>query len=277
MDFNREYLYNFKESIILLKKIFRYLCRRWAGYYININNVQSRVKQIVSERGNILDQIGFIEGTDKSSLMCGTTQLWSTHDYLRHYDYLFRPFVSKKFSLIEFGCLNGASLRTWERYFPNAQIYGVDLDETAKRHETERIHIVIGDATEQKTFDELKAMTGQAFIILDDASHAWGDQRRSFELFWDMLAPEGFYVVEDLGGGAMGSFPEYPPKVLDHQHFSDYINDINQVLRWPSCEYMLREESYYFDRMPAHIQKIEREMDMCVFMPGSIAVRKKPC
>ena len=162
----------------------------------------------------------------------------------------------------------------WEKYFPSAEIYGVDLDETAKRHEQGRIHMVIGDATSQETHDELKAAVGIAFIILDDASHAWSDQRRSFELFWDIVSPGGFYVIEDLECGTDGAYPQYPPKIFDAQPFNEYMHDRSKILRW-APDRQPEKNSYHFEQLPKHIQKIEREMDMCTFIPGAVIVRKK--
>ena len=260
-----------------IKRMVKNLLQRYHGFYVRSQEAKRKVDLLTSQQSSLLDKYGFLNNTDKASISINFySEIVNSHDYLRHYDYLFQAFRSEKFSLIEFGCLDGASLRMWEKYFPNAQIYGVDLDETAKRHETERIHVVIGDATEKKTFDELKSAVTQAFIILDDASHAWGDQRRSFELFWDLVAPGGFYVIEDLECGTLGAYPAYPPKILDSQPFCDYMHDLSKFLRWaPDRE--PEKNAYHFDDLPAHIQKIEREIDMCTFIPGSIIVRKKSC
>lgn len=257
------------------KRAIKYIFRKYHGFYVKSAEVKAKAERMISERGNGLDRIGFIHGTDKASLYkIAGSELRISHDYLRHYDFMFGAFREEKFSIVEFGCFKGESLRMWEQYFPNAEIYGIDLDESTKQYEKGRVHIVIGDATSQDTYDKLKAETGGAFIILDDASHAWGDQRRAFELFWDLVTPGGFYVVEDLLCGAFGAYSQYPPKVVDAQPFLDYIHD--------RCEYMRGavnskpvENTYLFNRLPAQIQKIEREMDMCVFIPGAVIVRKK--
>ena len=258
-----------------LRRIASYAKHRIFGYYININGLKEKTERIVSEHSSILDKQGFLQDTDKSSIFAGSTQIVSTHDYLRHYDYLFTQFRADSFSLIEFGCQRGNSLRMWEQYFPNAEIYGVDLDESTKENEKGRVHVVIGDATSRETYDTLKAKTGwQAFIILDDASHAWSDQRISFELFWDMVSPGGFYVIEDLECGTLGAYPAYPPKIQDTQPFSEYMHDRSKILRW-APDRQPEKNSYHFAHLPAHIQEIEREMDMCIFIPGAVIVRKK--
>ena len=260
----------------IFRDIFLYAKNRWGGYYLDTPGMKAAIEHMLSPEGSLLDKQGFVHGTDKASIQAPTSEMRLGHDYLRHYEFLFAQFKTDKFSLIEFGCYKGDSLRMWEQYFPNAEIYGVDLDESTKQHEKGRIHIVIGDATSQDTFNNLKASTGgQVFIIIDDASHAWGDQRRSFELFWDMVSPGGFYVIEDLECGTLGAYPAYPPKVLDVQPFSEYMHDRSKILRW-APDRQPETNTYHFDHLPEHIQNIERKIDMCIFIPGAVVVRKKP-
>lgn len=57
---------------------------------------------------NDLDIIGIREATDKTSLV---------GDYLRHYENIFGAMRHEEFNFIEIGVLNGASARTWERFF----------------------------------------------------------------------------------------------------------------------------------------------------------------
>ena len=262
----------------MFRNIMKYISSRVNIHCKDMEKAKKNLALVLSKEGSILDKYGFIQGTDKASANVGGGtfhgHLSLTHDYLRHYDFLFHSFRNEKFNLIEFGCLGGSSLRTWKQYFPNVEIYGVDLDENTKGLEEERIHIVIGNAVAKTTFDELKNKTGSAFIILDDASHAWSDQRRSFELFWDLVSPGGFYVIEDLECGTSGAYLEYPPEVLDSQPFCDYMHDRSKILRWAPDRRPV-ENSYHFDHLPGHVQKIEREMDMCTFIPGAVIVRKK--
>ena len=135
-------MFNF---IFKLFKYYNQLNGYYLGYYVNIKEAKKKAAILLSEQGNTLDRYGFIQDTDKASLASKGAQLHITHDYLRHYDFMFHSFRGNQFSLIEFGCFDGASLRMWEQYFPNAEIYGVDLDESAKQHEKGRVHIVIGD------------------------------------------------------------------------------------------------------------------------------------
>lgn len=261
----------------MLKRIFgRTAYYFFSGYYTKVQRFRSRIERILSEQGSEMDRRGCIHGTDKASLfMSKEENLCIGHDYLRHYEILFKSFRTEKFSLLELGCLNGDSLRLWEEYFPEAEIYGVDIDEKTAKNTRGRIHVVIGDATSQETYGKIKSLIENAFIIIDDASHAWSDQRISFELFWDMLSPGGFYVVEDLICGTNGTYPSgISPKVLDSQPFFEYMQDRCEFLRWFD-KLEAENLSYHFDHLPPKTQKIESEMDFCMFIPGAVIVRKK--
>ena len=253
------------------------------AYYMDTNEVCEMKRKVehLLENDNILDKYGFKHGTDKVSVKTrpsnvkGIVKVVNGHDYLRHYEFLFQTFRTDRFTLLEFGCYKGDSLRMWEEYFPNAEIYGVDVDENTLQFAKGRIHIVIGDATSKDTYDTLiEKIDTHPRIILDDASHAWSDQRRSFELFWDMLEPGGFYIVEDLECGTLGSSPQYSPKIQDAQPFNEYMHDRCKILRW-APDRKPRENAYHFEHLPEHIQKIEMEMDACIFIPGAVIVKKK--
>jgi hypothetical protein len=135
-----------------------------------------------------LDAIGITEGTNKSFL-------WQ--DYLRHYERSFAPFRERRFTLIEIGVLSGASVRTWERYFPHALIVGVDIDGNARRHAADRIKIEIGSQSDPGFLNSLCAKYSPS-VIIDDGSHRADDVLFTFERLFPALEPGGCYVIEDL-------------------------------------------------------------------------------
>jgi hypothetical protein len=85
-----------------------------------------------------LDQIGAIEGTDKSS---NISYGW---DYLRHYEEWFALWCDQDINVIEIGVLNGSSIGVWLTYFSRAQIIGVDINPPCARLARERVRIKIG-------------------------------------------------------------------------------------------------------------------------------------
>lgn len=221
-----------------------------------------------------LNALGRSFGTDKADLLNKHGGAWLGHDYLRHYDVVLSSLRENAIDVLEFGCGQGGSLKTWKAYFPNARITGVDLDENAKQFEEERVRVLISDATDEKTYEALTAENDNIMLIVDDASHAWGDQRRSLELFWPALKSGGYYIIEDLEMGAVGAYPEYPPQVFDAQPFHDYLKDRVSILRC-SGNCLPEVNRPLFDQLPERVQAIERELDMLLFIPGAAILRKK--
>lgn len=95
-------------------------------------------------------------------------------------------------SVIEIGVQGGGSVKVWRDYFPNAQIYGVDISPKCKKFEEDRIQIVIGDQSDPKFLKTLP----NADVIIDDGGHRMHQQRTSFV---ELLSHASMvYVVEDL-------------------------------------------------------------------------------
>jgi 8-demethyl-8-alpha-L-rhamnosyltetracenomycin-C 2'-O-methyltransferase len=139
----------------------------------------------------VLDEIAKRHGTDKSSEHNG---------YVYHYEQHFGHLRQDPIRLLELGVHEGRSHRMWAEYFPNAQIYGIDLDKGSKQASTERIHIDIGDLDSQEYVDNYISQLGFTFdIIIDDAAHSMTQQRSNFLKFFPVVSPGGMYVVEDLG------------------------------------------------------------------------------
>lgn len=86
----------------------------------------------------------------------------------------------------------------WADYFPNALIYGFDIDSACMEHETDRIKIIIGD---QQSVEDLNKIPGEIDIIIDDGMHSVPSQIFSFKhLFQKKMNERGIYVVEDVIG-----------------------------------------------------------------------------
>jgi tetratricopeptide (TPR) repeat protein len=135
-----------------------------------------------------LDLIGIKLGTDKSRLR---------QDYLRQYERLMTGFRDRPITLLEIGIAHGASLRTWEIYFPRASIVGVDIEPATRRFARKHVTIEIGSQFDADFLAEL-ARKYTPDIIIDDGSHISEHQIFSFEHLFHCLKPGGLYVVEDI-------------------------------------------------------------------------------
>ena len=164
---------------------------------------------------------------------------WTTDKalyYAAYYEQIFKDCRESVKRLLEFGIgypqlmlkpaaragartyICGASLFMWEEYFPNAQIYGVDIKPEILIN-SGRIKSFCAD---QSSDESLRRLFGEVLdeklqfdIIIDDGSHEPEDQIRTAKICADfgMIADGGFYIVEDA-----------PPHDDEFVHFLPGIN-----------------------------------------------------
>lgn len=121
--------------------------------------------------------------------------------------------------VLEIGVKRGSSLRVWEDYFPNARIFGIDIQPKYAAFASERSQVFIGSQADQELLRQVSTAANFSFdLIVDDGSHMSDDQVASLKYLWPSLkAPHGIYALEDLH--AHVKFPdhygnqdcEYPP------------------------------------------------------------------
>ena len=151
-----------------------------------------------------LDTIGVLEGADKSSSM---DLHW---DYLRHYEKFLRQYRNSEINVIEIGVAKGASLRAWHKYFPLANVVGIDIWPECASQAGDRIFIEIG-SQDDPVFLAKVCEKYPPTIIIDDGSHQADHIIHTFERAFPFLRPGGLYIVEDL-------VFHFPP------HFSNRVN-----------------------------------------------------
>ena len=204
-----------------------------------------------------LDDLGRKYGTDKAS---------NGHDYLRHYEFYFERMREHVSRIIEIGGLAGASLAMWTDYFPRAQIICIDVNPEVKRFQSDRVAIEIGNAGDRTFLKSIRSKYGTADIVIDDGSHRWDHQRIAFQVLFPMVAPDGFYIVEDLHSNYEANFSgndEVPFITL----LKDRLNFLN--LRGKA-----REE--YLVRYAKETQASIRAIESVVFIPRACLIKKKP-
>ena len=99
----------------------------------------------------------------------------------------------------------GASLKAWKEFFPNANIYGVDIAEDSIFFE-ERISCFYTDQSSQteldKTISEIRNHSNlpsmQFDMIIDDGSHIVEHMLLTFESLGKYVKPDGIYIIEDI-------------------------------------------------------------------------------
>lgn len=143
---------------------------------------------------NDLQRIGVTRRTDKADV----NHTFRGMSYLDVYDSYFAPIRQQVKCVLELGVFRGASLMTWRDYFPNAQVWGIDIDPIANANYGDRVKVVTGSQVDPAAIAQVAP--GQEFdIVVDDGSHLVDHLIGSFELIWPRVKPGGFYVMEDLG------------------------------------------------------------------------------
>ena len=143
------------------------------------------------------------------------------HSYIDFYEGLFLFFKNKEINLLEVGVLNGASLSMWQDYFVNAKnIVGldwcgtdspwlgrngapfpmVDTEFNAQRAKWDpnKVHTVEGDSRNPDVLEKPHIKENEFDIIIDDGSHYYRNQLKTFSNLYPKLKTGGIYIVEDV-------------------------------------------------------------------------------
>ena len=156
------------------------------------------------------------------------------HNYTTLYTRLFTKFNNRSINIFEVGLgtnnldvpsnmsatgIPGASLRGWKEYFPNANIYGADIDRRILFDE-ERIVTFFVDQTDPQTVQTLwnnpKLMDIKFDIIVDDGLHTFNANDTFLSNSFNKLNEGGIYIVEDI----------------KKEFFPDFEKNMSKYLRW---------------------------------------------
>lgn len=119
------------------------------------------------------------------------------HGYHRFYDYFLIPIKYHKMNVLEIGLDNLKSLKMWLDFFPNANIYGLDINDINYKYD--RGTIFKGDQSKKKDLINIVKIIGKCNFIIDDGSHVPSHQLITFNyLFKECLDFGGIYIIEDI-------------------------------------------------------------------------------
>jgi len=139
---------------------------------------------------------------------------WHPHNYTDYYSSLFdhtRENIKKVFecgigtndinipSSMGKDYVPGASLKIWRDYFPNANIYGADID-TNILFESERIKTFYVNQLEKNEIERMwnNIGTNNFDLMIDDGLHSLEAGICLFENSYDKLREGGIYIIEDV-------------------------------------------------------------------------------
>jgi len=138
------------------------------------------------------------------------------HTYTRYYSAVFSPVRNQPLRVFELGIgsINpnirsnmgpdgkpGASLRGWKQFFPNAKIFGADIDADILFQE-DRIETFCCDQTNVNSVSSLwdnPSLSENGFdIIIEDGLHIFESNVLFFENSFHKLNVGGVFIIEDI-------------------------------------------------------------------------------
>ena len=123
----------------------------------------------------------------------------------------------------------GASLRMWRDYFPNAQITGVDIDQSVL-FEEDRINTVLCNQSDLS--GETYGWDKESFdLILDDASHSSADQHATLFQMLPYVKSDGIYIIEDACDRGVHNVSNAIRLNIFHQYVECRVPDWSQTGR----------------------------------------------
>jgi hypothetical protein len=156
--------------------------------------------------------------------------------YADIYDKYFTPLRNDDLNILELGVKTGRSIKALREYFPNAKIYGIDVDPGCKKYHD----------PDNNTFIEIVSQTDEAGlnsflkdlkfdIIIDDASHVNKFTITSYNILNKRIKSGGLYIIEDLGCAYFKLEDEWkisenwPGMRFNDTPNSDFNNNIGEI------------------------------------------------
>ena len=121
----------------------------------------------------------------------------SQHNYTELYERLFLEWKNEPITIFEIGIANGGSLKMWQEYFPQSQVFAVDI-EPKTQFENARVRTFVGDQAQRDQLKPAIEAAGQPHIVIDDGGHTMEQQQVSLGYLFRYVRPGGYYVIEDV-------------------------------------------------------------------------------
>jgi len=147
--------------------------------------------------------------------------------YFDVYQKLFSKYRNTDITFVEIGVSHGGSLHMWKDYFTkNSRIIGIELDPNAKKIETDRIEIFIGDQSDENFWEDFFKKVGKVDVILDDGGHTNLCQIITSKCCIPNIKDNGMLVIEDVHTNYMKSY--FNPSDYSFINFSKkLVDDVN--------------------------------------------------
>ena len=126
------------------------------------------------------------------------------HGFAEFYEKHFEKFKNENLNFLEIGTWKGASLASFTKYFPYANVHGVDRNFKFE-YKSKRITFHSCNTSNINDLNKLnEEIAEKKFkIIIDDGSHLLNDIIHNLIFFFKFVEHGGYYIIEDF------NHPEY--------------------------------------------------------------------
>ena len=179
-----------------------------------------------------LDKLFYYYGTDKSEYSKDKEN--KTHGFSKYYEKHLSFLKKKNIKILEIGSFSGASAAAFSKYFPNCEIYCLDINISNFKYYSKKIHVFGLNSSNPKMVskfikkikdrDTLKYFD----VIIDDGSHKQSDQLNALNHFYEYLVDGGFYIIEEY------KFPNY----------FKHLNDVNDIKIDELADHILKKKPF---------------------------------
>lgn len=122
----------------------------------------------------------------------------SQHNYTELYERLLFDRKDDPIKIFEIGIAEGGSLAMWQRYFPNARIFAVDILDKSQFNNA-RVTTLIADQANRHQLGAAIAASGSDIdVLIDDGGHTMEQQQVSLGFLFRHVRPGGYYIIEDV-------------------------------------------------------------------------------
>lgn len=190
------------------------------------NSFQRSLKINYEYKFNELAELCDKYGTDKgSNLEYKKDDTWPSHTYTDYYHKVFSKNRQVYRSIFECGIgtnnsdikgyfklegTPGASLRVWRDYFPNAVIYGADIDPRCLVQEDRISSNVLDQTNPESIRNYFESIDCAGFdLMIDDGLHEFYAGKILFENAFQYLKTGGMYIIEDVVLEDLESYRQY--------------------------------------------------------------------
>lgn len=162
----------------------------------------------------------------------------TTHSYLAVYQKLFEDKQNTVKNVLEIGLGHGGSIKLWNDYFPNTEVYVLDINTSWGLRcdiSSPRIHLQLRDAYTQECLEEFGDIRFD--IMIDDGPHTLESMKFFVKNYSRLLNDDGILIVEDIPElewttvlqGCVSDDMIY--ETYDRRHLKNRFDDIMFVVR----------------------------------------------